>query len=206
MANRCRIRTSSSCSAFANDCAVTSSIPSPPVLGGRGAGVRGAESLPAYPLTPNPSPPSTGERGEWCSRTLTKECGKRDDFTLFSGANHVAKDFSLRRGRRPCDVAGIAPGRCLGCLSRRLHPRWPDWCLPRRHDDCGQCRRQAYHSSSCHHAGSTTAGGGGAYHAGYTTTGAGGTYHAGSTEGYHYSPSYSGTAYGGVHAGYAYAR
>jgi hypothetical protein len=64
-----------------------------------------------------------------------------------------------------------------------------------------------------YHAGYTHTGGGGAYHAGYTQTGGGGAYHAGYTQtggggayhaGYHYSPSSSGTAYGGVRVGGAY--
>jgi hypothetical protein len=54
-----------------------------------------------------------------------------------------------------------------------------------------------YTSTSGYHAGYTT---GSAYHAGYTT---GGAYGA---AGYHYSPTYSGTAYGGVRVGAAYVR
>ncbi len=38
--------------------------PSPPVLRGRGAGGEGVDMPEAPPLTPNPSPPSTGARGE----------------------------------------------------------------------------------------------------------------------------------------------
>src|SRR5438876_115214 len=60
--------------------------PLSPVLGGEGSGVRGIESfaktwVPAgdsVPLTPSPSPPSTGERGAGGSLTgkllLVKSC------------------------------------------------------------------------------------------------------------------------------------
>ena len=55
-------------------------------------------------------------------------------------------------------------------------------------------------------------GGAGAYHTGYTQTGGGAAYHAGYANpgsggaGYHYSPSYSGAAYGGVRVEGAYVR
>src|SRR5207302_6733700 len=39
-------------------------LPSPPVLRGRGAGGEEADAPEATPLTPNPSPPITGARGE----------------------------------------------------------------------------------------------------------------------------------------------
>jgi glycosyltransferase involved in cell wall biosynthesis len=39
-------------------------FPSPPVLGGGGAGVRGAEACSRFPLTPDPSPPEYRGRGE----------------------------------------------------------------------------------------------------------------------------------------------
>jgi glycosyltransferase involved in cell wall biosynthesis len=39
-------------------------VPLSPILGGEGLGVRGQASARHLPFTPNPSPPSTGERGE----------------------------------------------------------------------------------------------------------------------------------------------
>ena len=77
----------------------TSLSPLAPVLRGEGPGVRG-ESLAQLPLTPNPSPRSTGERGE---RLLTTAFGKRAQFWIFSRPRMASRS----RGPREVGIAAV---------------------------------------------------------------------------------------------------
>ena len=53
--------------------------PRSPVLGGEGLGVRGPALARVHPLTPDPSPPSTGERGEPGSEPCANRIGTIND-------------------------------------------------------------------------------------------------------------------------------